>query len=174
MMMHVKAKNVVQVDEVKIKQVAGRRLGNEETQLAGESDQVKGNFDTVARGSRTRSRNNSHTATVVTVNRRSTEALISLETSVDGEAANTFVSVRTNWPGEARDPLHFDAAWMTTCDIARAAIFVNQLFETGTSPSRTDDTLSRRWPGDSGVAAPGFASLPTIDSSPRSALRGEK
>lgn len=39
-----KAKNVVQVDKDKIKQATGRHLGNEEMQLAGESDQVKSNF----------------------------------------------------------------------------------------------------------------------------------
>jgi hypothetical protein len=121
-----------------------------------------------------RSRSNSHTATVVTVNRRSTEAPISLEASVDGEVTNTSVGARTNRTGEARDPLHVHAASMTTRDIARVAIFVHQLLESRTSASRADGASSCRWLGDSGVAPPGVALLPTIGGSPRSVLRGEE
>jgi hypothetical protein len=124
------AKIVAQIAKDKITRVTRRHLGNEEVQLVGELDQVKDNFlSNVMRGSRMRSRGNSYTATVVTVNRQSTGALISLGAYVDGEASNTSLRVGTTWPGEVGDPLHFDAAWMTTCDIARAAIFVIQLLE---------------------------------------------
>ena len=96
-----------------------------------------------------RSGTSSNTATVVTVNRQSTEALSSLETSVDGEAITTSVRVRPmSTPlGRAIPPVDITA--MTTYDIAQIAVFVHQLLDASAETTRADGALSRRWLGDS-------------------------
>lgn len=121
-----------------------------------------------------RSRINSYAATVATVNRLSTEALISLGASVDGEVRDTSLSTGTARPVVARDPLHFDAAWRATSDVARTVACGIKPPKVGASPPRTEDAVSWRGLGDSRVAAPGCCTLPTIDGSLRSVLRGRK
>lgn len=91
-----------------------------------------------------RSRNDWHAATAVTVatvNWPSTETLISLGVSVDGDVTNTSLSVAATRADAARDPLHSDAAWTAISHVARA--FISVLEPSGPG-SRRHATTRRR------------------------------
>jgi hypothetical protein len=118
------------------------------------------------------SRNSSNAATVVTANRRSTEALVSLTAPVDGEEMTTRVPVRLRRdPGEIGAP-RVAVPPLSRADIARFAILVHRLLEVDTTRSRATVALSRRWINDShGVTAPVMPSLGSPDCAPYSGER---
>src|ERR1019366_5542213 len=121
-----------------------------------------------------RSSTSSNTATVVTVNRRSTEVLSSLETSVDGEVIITSVRVRPTSAPASIDTSRIDVSTMTSRDIAQIAIFVHQLLEANASTSRAHGALSRRWLSYCVVTPSGAVPIHTTPRYPRFALGGEQ
>ena len=84
------------------------------------------------------SRNSSRTATVVTVNRRVTGVLSSLEVPVDGEASMTPVVLSHGPVPLATSRSEVVAPTMTSENIAQVAIFVHQLLQIEASRSRSD------------------------------------
>ena len=84
------------------------------------------------------SRNRSHTATVVTVNRRMTGVLSSLEVPVDGEESVTPVVLSHGPVPLATSRSDIVAPTMTSENIAQVAIFGHQLWQIEASRSRRD------------------------------------